>query len=180
MGNSSSIPTSGTSARKGSSQAAVATGATSNLANSSSSSSTAASPSSSPQDVLAPKCPISGQEAKNGETCAYDPTKMSFWTSKAVTTKTKTVILEESPPESCPMRAKSNTSSIEGANQTNSFVKVASDKYKNPNQYNVISMRNANGSTPTSLRCKPLSVISYRRTQASPILSFSEGLQSKD
>lgn len=153
MGNSSSKPTSGTSAREESSQAAVAPGARSNLPKSSSSSSTDASPSSSPQDVLAPKCPISGQEAKNGETCAYDPTKMSFWTSKAVTTKAKPIILEESPPESCPMRAKPNTSSIEGANQTNSFVKVASDKYKNPNQYNVISMRNPDGSTPILLRC---------------------------
>jgi hypothetical protein len=72
-----------------------------------------------------PKCPISGQEAKNGETCAYDPTKMSFWTSKPAAAKAKPVEQQVvSEPESCPMRAKSDTSS-------------SGDKYKNPNQYNV-------------------------------------------
>ena len=71
------------------------------------------------------KCPISGQEAKNGETCAYDPTKMSFWTSKPAAAKAKPVELQVvAESESCPMRAKSDTSS-------------SADKYKNPNQYNV-------------------------------------------
>jgi hypothetical protein len=75
-----------------------------------------------------PKCPISGQEAKNGETCAYDPTKMSFWTgSKPAAAKVKPVEQQAvAEPESCPMRAKSDKSS-------------SGDKYKNPNQYNVSS-----------------------------------------
>jgi hypothetical protein len=137
MGNSSSIPTNGTTTRKESPQPANASGITNSTAINSSSGSQNAVSSGFPQELVAPKCPISGQEAKNGETCAYDPTKMSFWTSKAATPKTKPIVLQESLPESCPMRAKPNASSNEG-NQTESFVKVASDKYKNPNQYNVI------------------------------------------
>ena len=83
------------------------------------------SSSSSTAPLSQPKCPISGQEAKNGETCAYDPTKMSFWTSKPAAAKAKPVEQQVvSEPESCPMRAKSDTSS-------------SADKYKNPNQYNV-------------------------------------------
>ena len=141
MGNSSSIPTNGTGTRKESPQTANVSGVTSSSVANTLSTPTNAVSSGSPQDVLAPKCPISGQEAKNGETCAYDPTKMSFWTSKAASLKAQPIVLEESLPESCPMRAKPNASSIDGANQTASFVKVASDKYKNPNQYNVISLQ---------------------------------------
>lgn len=137
MGNSSSKPTNGISTLKESPQPANGPGITISTAVNSSSGSQNAVSSGSPQELVAPKCPISGQEAKNGETCAYDPTKLSFWTSKAATPKTKPIVLQESLPESCPMRAKPNSSSNEG-NQTESFVKVASDKYKNPNQYNVI------------------------------------------
>lgn len=137
MGNSSSIPTNSTNTRKESPQPANGSGITSSTAINSSSGSQNAVSSGSPQEHVAPKCPISGQEAKNGETCAYDPTKLSFWTSKSAPPKTKPIVLQESLPESCPMRAKPNSSSNEG-NQTESFVKVASDKYKNPNQYNVI------------------------------------------
>ena len=88
----------------------------------------------SPAAVDAAKCPISGQEAKNGQTCAYDPTKMSFWQSKAVAAalpKPAEIKLQSS--DECPMRSGSSTAANAGSKPVNS----ADTKYKNPNQYNV-------------------------------------------
>ena len=101
---------------------------------------TAAAMSSSPAADAA-KCPISGQEAKNGQTCAYDPTKMSFWQTKAIAAALppKSVEVKVQASEECPMRQKNPTASASaGEKSINSFVNVAADpKYKNPNQYNV-------------------------------------------
>lgn len=98
-----------------------------------------------------PKCPISGIAAKDGQTCAYDPTQASFWQRKVVTpvpivpiTTTNTTMescpvraqnkAKEADAESCPMREKSASGD---SKPLNCFVNVASDKYKNPTQYNV-------------------------------------------
>ena len=94
--------------------------------------------------VEAAKCPISGQEAKNGQTCAYDPTKMSFWQSKAIAAALppKPVEVQSQVIEECPMRAKSSTTANAGEKSVNSFVNAAADpKYKNPNMYNVSDIR---------------------------------------
>lgn len=91
----------------------------------------AAKSSSSP-----PKCPISGQEAKNGATCAYDPTQLSFWKGKAVSATVPIPEVKE-VVESCPMRAKAPSTTSTGQKAESTFVTVAADKYKNPIQYNV-------------------------------------------
>lgn len=112
--------------------------------------------SSSATTTQAPKCPISGQESKDGQTCAYDPTKMSFWQTKAIaqmiqkpfeaSTATPEVGATEnggcpvkssnfirSNEEGCPIKVKSNTMEKKEENPVSAFVKV----YKNPTQYNV-------------------------------------------
>ena len=96
--------------------------------------SAAKSSSSSP-----PKCPISGQEAKNGATCAYDPTQLSFWKGKASIAAVPIPEAKEVQEvvESCPMRAKAPGAARTGQKPESTFVTVAADKYKNPNQYNV-------------------------------------------
>ena len=109
-----------------------------------------------PASSQAPKCPISGQESKEGKTCAYDPTKMSFWQTKAlaqivqkpfvtnVTSPEVTAIetggcpvKKSSKPivteEGCPMKVKANTVESKEEKSSSAFVKV----YKNPTQYNV-------------------------------------------
>lgn len=87
----------------------------------------------------APKCPISGLEAKNGETCAYDPTKASFWGIKPAAVAAPKPVEPKAAVEieSCPMREKSGTPASKVVKSVDSFVTAASDKYKNPNQYNV-------------------------------------------
>eukprot|EP00596_Hydrurales_sp_CCMP1899_P001279 CAMPEP_0119041676 /NCGR_PEP_ID=MMETSP1177-20130426/12935_1 /TAXON_ID=2985 /ORGANISM="Ochromonas sp, Strain CCMP1899" /LENGTH=116 /DNA_ID=CAMNT_0007007905 /DNA_START=127 /DNA_END=474 /DNA_ORIENTATION=- len=68
-------------------------------------------PSSSSSTTVAaaidPKCPISGKAAKNGETCDYDPTKMSFWTrSKPVEVKQEVKQELRVESDGCPMKGR--------------------------------------------------------------------------
>ena len=109
-----------------------------------------------PAPSQAPKCPISGQESKEGKTCAYDPTKMSFWQTKALSqmvqkpfetnvTPTEVSVIETggcpvkksnvaiNKEEGCPMKVKANSTESKEEKSASAFVKV----YKNPTQYNV-------------------------------------------
>jgi hypothetical protein len=84
-----------------------------------------------------PKCPISGKAAKNGETCDYDPTKMSFWTKSRQPVEVKQEIKQEIRAESdgCPMKGREGGPPAGGS--VSSFVAAADMKYKNKDQYNV-------------------------------------------
>jgi hypothetical protein len=100
---------------------------------------TITSSSSTVAAAIDPKCPISGEAAKNGETCDYDPTKMSFWTrSKPVEVKqeVKQVLRVES--DGCPMKGREGGPPAGGGvGSVSSFVAAADMKYKNKDQYNV-------------------------------------------